>query len=104
MSLIVRDYLCPSHGVFEQIEEREIPTEKGSLCPKCNARSEYVMPAPRIKTCWATAATTAKSDGPPHRGYMNTADIADGYADRYQAGRDQYWEDDRNARIKKLYE
>lgn len=99
MSLIACDYLCPSHGLFDSLEQRPAPTYVP--CPTCATMSELQLSAPMLKTTWAVAATTAKSDGPPSPRYMETSTIADGRVDKYEAQRSSAWREWREKQIKR---
>jgi len=98
MSFIALDYLCAEHGPFESFERR--PAPEHLPCPDCGAASERMMSAPLLKTTWAVAATTGKSDPPPPS-VMNTELIADGHWDKYHNSRQRYWQDWREQRIKR---
>lgn len=99
MSLIAVDYLCPEHGVFDSLETRPAPTFVP--CPRCGAMSEQQFPSPMLKTCWAVAATTAKSDAPPSPAYMDTSALADGRPEKYEAQRASYWRNWREDKIRR---
>lgn len=99
MSLIALDYLCPEHGPFDSLEQRPAPTY--IPCPQCGAMSEQQFPSPMLKTTWAVAATTAKSDGPPSPAYMDTSSLADGRPERFQKQREDYFRSWREAQIRR---
>ena len=92
MSLIIRDYLCPAHGYFELLEDRADVGDKP--CPECGGPSEFCMSAPKVKTVWCQAVSTAKSDGPRSQYAMDTRPLAEGMPySEWKAKRQKMWRD-----------
>ena len=77
MSYIIVEFSCaPCGRRFESLENR--PPPDAAPCPSCGESSERVISAPKHKTVWASAVTTAKSDPPPSPYYMDTRPLAEG--------------------------
>lgn len=100
--LIACDYLCPTCGPFDSLEDRPAPPVRE--CPRCGELAELMFPCARIKTQWAVAGSTAKSDPAPHSGYMPTELLADGQRQEYADQRAKHWELWRQGEIKKRIE
>jgi len=94
MSLIVAEYRCPVHGVFESLIERPAPDEM--LCPvvlgedeldefedvdeSCGQPSPWCMSAPKMAIdsvpCYATERGGDMADRP--KGMLDTRDLGEG--------------------------
>lgn len=73
--MILIDYLCPSHGLWESLEPRPAPSE--SACPECGQASPRAISAAHVGTNWSGSVSRGKSDPVPP-GCMDTRPLADG--------------------------
>lgn len=77
-SLVTREYDCPHHGRFDQLERRDEDWEyRACPDPTCAALSPFVLSAPLAKMAKVYAVTRG-SDNERHPGQLDTRALADG--------------------------
>jgi hypothetical protein len=83
--VILSDFSCARHGVFELLADA---SAESVACPKCSAISRWVPSPIRFKV--AISATRGNHDKPEHKGWLDTSNLEEGqsYDD---------WHDDREA-------
>lgn len=96
MAYVLLEYACRSCGArYESLEARSAIAKKLPHPPcGCAAVADRVVSAPKVKTCWASAVTTAKSDGPPGPAAMDTRALGEGMKlSEFRAKRSAMWRD-----------
>lgn len=96
MSLIAVDYMCPEHGRFDTLEERDAeglpPAERP--CVVCGAPSSKVFPMARLKFPLFEVATRGKSDPVDNKRMLDTRALADGMDPvEFSERREKMWSD-----------
>lgn len=102
--LIAADYLCPEHGRFDSLEERDAtglpPAERP--CVVCGAPSSKVFPLASYKP-QRGAVKQGKEEPRDSKLIMDTRPLADGMPyDEWKAGRDKMFEDIRYRKNKEF--
>jgi hypothetical protein len=115
--LMLAEYRCPQHGVFEVLVSRgangEPPAE--AKCPAacrsfqfprqpiaCEQPSPWTISAPAVHTQFVITASRGRSDPKPHAKAMDTRMLAEGRKNEFRRQRKKIREDERHARVKEL--
>ncbi len=103
--LVVAEYRCPTHGVFEATVQRgpfgDAPDEQPC---ECGESSPWTISAPNMHTQFVITATQGKSDPKPHRDAMDTRELAEGRKNEFRRQRKKIREELRHKRVKALLE
>lgn len=96
MSFVLLEYACRLCGArHESLEARSAPAKTIPHPPcGCAAVADRVVSAPKVKTCWASAVTTAKSEPRPGPAAMDTRPLAEGMPpSQWRKKRSEMWRD-----------
>lgn len=100
-SLTLREYRCPTHGVFEEL----VPRDTGDTfpCPTCALAAERVFSAPAVHTQFVVSASGGRRDAKPHKFAMDTRPLAEGQSyTEWRKERHALFEEQRHKRVKEL--
>jgi hypothetical protein len=116
------EYLCPEHGRFEALVERDENNDPPGTakCPRvvqlvavaeneysevaCSHISTWTISAPQVHTQFVITASRGKSDPKPHKDAMYTRMLAEGRKNEFRKQRKKIKEERRHARVKALLE
>jgi len=110
--LVLAEYLCPEHGRFELLVERDVngdpPAEQP--CPViappadavCWESSPWTISAPAVHTQFVVTASKGKSAPKPHPYSMDTRMLAEGRRNDFRTQRKKIREELRHKRVKEL--
>lgn len=102
-SLVSREYLCPTHGVFDDLVTSPPPEEHA--CPACGTPSSRSVSAPAVHTQFVVSGSRGKNDAKPHHRSMDTRPLAEGMPlSEWKRERAKVWDEVRHERIKKMLE
>ncbi len=106
--LVLREYRCPDHGVFEEM----VPSETGDWyrCRKETPDGECLnwgercfTSAPAVHTQFVVSGSQGKNDAKPHQLSMDTRPLAEGMPLKdWKAQRKTMWEGQRQKRVMEL--
>lgn len=115
--LVLSEYLCPLHGRFELLVERDTkgdpPSEVGCPLPVdfffegdqagvCREPAPWTISAPAVHTQFVITASKGKSAPKPHPKAMDQRMLAEGRKNDFRKQRKKIKEDERHARVKRL--
>lgn len=96
-SLVLADFRCPEHDVFEALVSRE---SDAAPCPTCGASSPW-SPSPIVGRVKLGEVQQGKFEPPPTPGALDTRALADGMPYReWKAQRDKYRRDQKIATVR----
>jgi hypothetical protein len=110
--LVLAEYLCPLHGRFELLVERDAngdpPAEQA--CPAivppadavCWESSPWTISAPAVHTQFVVTASKGKNAPKPHPRAMDQRMLAEGRKNDFRKQRKKIKEEERHARVKRL--
>ena len=116
------EYLCPDHGRFEALVERDENNDPPGTakCPRvvrlvrhntsewfevpCSHIAEWTISAPSVHTQFVVSATQGKPAPKPHKDVMDTRMLAEGRKNEFRKQRKKIREERRHARVKALLE
>lgn len=98
--MILGDYMCPEHGVFEALLASPLPD--ATSCPACGSSSSWVPSAVFGKVKLAEA-TRGKCEKPPGPGFLDTRDLGEGMDhNEWEERRDKQRDERRRQALKEL--
>lgn len=117
--LVLSEYLCPLHGRFEALVERDAkgdpPAEMPcpmmvecydgvirSLVAYCDLVSPWTISAPAVHTQFVITASKGKNAPKPHPKAMDQRLLAEGRKNDFRKQRKKIKEEERHARVKRL--
>lgn len=114
--LVLAEYLCPEHGRFELLVERDAKGDPPDSAPcqervgvggiaypsRCCASSPWTISAPAVHTQFVITASKGKNASKPHPKAMDTRMLAEGRKNDYRRQRKKIKEEERHARVKRL--
>ncbi len=111
--LLMAEYRCPVHGVFEVLVERDAngdpPAEAmctvavgwGGEVP-CDEPAPWTISAPPVHTQFVVFATHGRNDAKPNRDALDTRPLAEGRKKEWRINRNKLREERRHKRVKEL--
>lgn len=110
--LMVAEYLCPVHGRFELLVNRDDEGDPPDavrcnrydelLNDLCTKEAEYAISAPSVHTQFVISATQGKSAAKPHRDAMDTRMLTEGRKKEFRQQRKAVREAARKRRVMEL--
>lgn len=119
--LMLAEYMCPEHGRFEALVERDAngdppsevrcvsgyavvgePPVEVFLGTECGRISPWTISAPPVHTQFVVTASHGKSDPKPHKYSMDTRMLAEGRRKEFRQQRRKIREEERHARLKRF--
>lgn len=115
--LVLAEYLCPLHGRFELLVERDAngdppdstycqaPADfviEGDLAGRCGEVSPWTISAPAVHTQFVITASRGKNAPKPHPKAMDTRMLAEGRKNDFRKQRKKIKEEERHQRVKRL--
>lgn len=96
-SLILADFRCPEHGVFEDLGARDVDAVP---CPQCGASSPW-SPSPVVGRIKLGEVQQGKFEPPPSPGALDTRALADGMPySEWKAKRDKFRRDQKITEVR----
>ncbi len=115
--LLMAEYLCPVHGRFEQLVDRDANGDppsslpcpaavdfviEGDLAGVCRAAAPWTISSGAVHTQFVVTASHGRNDPKPHPKAMDTRMLAEGRRKDFRLQRRKIREEERHARLKRF--